>query len=361
MAKSITEIDRNMAIETVDDIPVQFFNVLDDPFAVYGLCDPHDGQQFHRIPAEIAHATNDGVAWLYLHTAGGRAGFKTDSPYVAVKVKVKNVGLITHMALVGSSGLDVYIRQENGYRFHDICRTEGCNDAPTRIAQNGGFTNIVHLPEGMNDVLLNFPLYGEINELWIGVKPGSAIEASKPYRDLLPTVYYGSSITQGGCANRPGNHYPHVLSRKYNVDFRVLGFSGSARGEQVISDYVAAQPMSAFVFAYDHNAPTVEHLAATHEPMYLNVRASHPDIPVVFITRPKLNYTPDEVARRKVVKATYEHAKARGENVYFVDGEPIFDILGGDACTADGVHPNDLGFACVAAALDPVFADIYGE
>ena len=118
--------------------------------------------------------------------------------------------------------------------------------------------------------------------------------------------------------------------------------------------------MSALVYAYDHNAPTVEHLAATHEPMYLNVRASHPDIPVIFITRPGIRYNGDEVARRNVVLQTYNNAKARGENVHFVDGETIFAIFGGDGGSVDGCHPNDLGFACVAAALDPIFKEIYG-
>ena len=119
--------------------------------------------------------------------------------------------------------------------------------------------------------------------------------------------------------------------------------------------------MSAFVYAYDHNAPTVEHLAATHEPMYLNIRATHPDIPVIFITRPGIRYNAEEIARREVVKTTYENARARGEKVYFVDGETVFGIFGGDGGSVDGCHPNDLGFACVAAALDPIFAEIYGE
>ena len=361
MPASISQIDKNLAVETVANLPVQFHNVSEAPFAVYGLCDPDDGTPFHRIPQPVADATNEGVRWLNLHTSGGRVRFKTSSPYMAVKVKLSGVGLMPHMTLVGTAGLDVYLGVEGEYRYHASCMTEGGNDAAIRMTENRGYTNMVWLPaEGMKDVLLNLPLYGGIDELWIGLSPDAALEAAPTYRDLLPTVYYGSSITQGGCASRPGNNYPAILSRKYNVDFRNLGFSGSARGEQAISDYVAAQPMSAFVFAYDHNAPTVEHLAATHEPMYQNVRASHPEIPVIFITRPGIRYNADEVARRNVVKATYEAALARGEKVYFVDGETIFGIFGGDGGSVDGCHPNDLGFACVAAALDPVFAEIYG-
>ena len=360
MPQSIFEIDRNLAVETVGNLPVVFRNVLEEPFSVCGLCDPHDGTPFHRIAPAVAEATNEGVRWLNYHTSGGRVRFRTNSPHLVVRVKLSGVGLMPHMTLVGTAGLDVYLREGGTYRYHASCMTEGGNDAAIRMTENRGYTNVIWLPaEGIKDILLNLPLYGGIDELWIGLSPDAGVEPADPYRDLPPTLYYGSSITQGGCASRPGNNYPNILSRAYNVDFRNLGFSGSARGEQAISDYVAAQPMSAFVYAYDHNAPTVEHLAATHEPMYRNVRASHPDIPVIFITRPGIRYNAEEVARREVVLATYEHAKSRGENVYFVDGEQIFAIVGGDGGSVDGCHPNDLGFACVAAALDPIFKEIY--
>lgn len=362
MSQKITDIDRDLAVETVCNIPVQYHNVRNAPFAVYGLCDICDGAPFHRIPQEVADATNEGVKWLNLHTSGGRVRFRTDAPHMAVKVKLSDVGMMPHMTLVGTAGLDVYLGHNGEYRYYGSCMTEGGNDAAIKMKSNGGYTNMVWLPvDGMKDVLLNLPLYGGIEELWIGLTPGAKLEPAEPYRDLLPTVYYGSSITQGGCASRPGNNYPNILSRRFGVDFRNLGFSGSARGEQAISDYIASQPMSAFVFAYDHNAPNVEHLAATHEPMYLNIRATHPDIPVIFITRPGIRYNAEERARRDVVRATYENAKARGENVYFVDGEQIFAIFGGDGGSVDGCHPNDLGFACVAAALEPVFEEIYGR
>ena len=369
MSKSINKIDKNLAVQTVGDLPVVYYDVREEPFTIYGLCDPHDGTPFHRLPADIAKATNASVAQLYLHTSGGRIRFKTDAAYIAIKVQVKNVGLMPHMPLLGIAGMDVYAKTESGYHYAGSCLSEGGNEGPATIMKNQGYTNIVWLPgyinvawlaAGMKDVTINLPLYGEVEEVSIGIPPEAKLERTDGYRDILPTVYYGSSITQGGCASRPGNNYPAILSRKFDVDFRNLGFSGGACGEQIISDYVAGLSMSALVYAYDHNAPRVEHLAATHEPMYLNVRASHPDLPIIFITRPGLRYNADEAARREVVRTTYENAKARGENVYFVDGEQIFGIFGGDGGTVDGTHPTDLGFACVAAALDPIFKEIYG-
>ena len=362
MTTSISDVDRNLAVETVCNLPAVFHCVRNAPFSLYGLCDPQDGRPYHRLPDEVAKATNDGIACLNYHTSGGRVRFKTNSPHLVMKARVSNVGLMPHMTLTGIAGMDIYVKTEDGYRYHASCLTEGGNDGPDRIMEQQGYVNPVMFPDGsMKDITVNLPLYGNMDELYIGIAPDATLEPAESYRDILPTVYYGSSITQGGCASRPGNNYCGILSRKFNVDFINLGFSGSARGETAIAEYIAGLPMSAFVYAYDHNAPTVEHLAATHEPMYEKIRATHPDIPVIFVTRPKIRYNKEEKARRDVVRATYEHALARGERVYFVDGEQIFTIFGGDGGSVDGCHPNDLGFACVAAALEPLFDEIYGK
>ena len=362
MSNSLVEIDRNFAVETVCDLPVHTYCVRNAPFSLHGLCDPLDGTPYHRLPADVAQATNDGVAALATHTSGGRVRFRTDSPYLVLKTQMSYVGLMPHMTLVGSSGMDVYVTTPEGERYQGSCTLSWGNDAAIRASEAHGYANVVHLDgryAGMKDVTVNLPLYNGVDELYVGLAPDAKLEAPADYRPLPPTVYYGSSITQGGCASRPGNNYPAVLSRKYDVDFLNLGFSGSARGEEAIANYIAGLSMSAFVYAYDHNAPSVEHLAATHEPMYKTIRAAHPDLPVIFITRPKPYYNKDEIARRAVVMVTYENALARGERVYFVDGEHISDVLGGDSVTVDGCHPNDLGFACVAATLDPIFAEIY--
>ena len=363
MPASLVEIDRNFAVETVCDLPVRVYCVRNAPFTLHGLCNPQDGGPYHRLPADVAQATNDGVAALAFHTSGGRVRFRTDSPYLVLKTSMSYVGLMPHMTLVGSAGMDVYVTTPEGERYQGSCKISWGNDAAIRASENHGYANEIRFDEdlsGMKDVTVNLPLYNGVDELYVGLSPDATLETASPYRDVLPTVYYGSSITQGGCASRPGNNYCAILSRKCGVDFLNLGFSGSAKGEPAIADYIAGLPMSAFVYAYDHNAPTVEHLAATHEPMYKTVRAAHPDIPIIFVTRPKPNYNKEEKKRREVVLSTYENARARGEWVYFVDGEHVSDILGGDGITVDGCHPNDLGFACVAAALEPIFKEIYG-
>ena len=86
MSKSISEIDKNLAVETICNLPIVFRNSAEEPFSIHGLLDPRDGAPYHRIPDEVAAATNEGVKWLNYHTSGGRVRFKTDSPHLAVKV-----------------------------------------------------------------------------------------------------------------------------------------------------------------------------------------------------------------------------------------------------------------------------------
>ena len=57
-----------------------------------------------------------------------------------------------------------------------------------------------------------------------------------------PVVVYGTSITQGANASRPGMAYTNILSRRLNVEFVNLGFSGSGRGEPEVAEVIAGIP-----------------------------------------------------------------------------------------------------------------------
>ncbi|MBQ4043418.1 MAG: hypothetical protein IJD06_05410, partial [Clostridia bacterium] len=42
------------------------------------------------------------------------------------------------------------------------------------------------------------------------------------------------------------------------------------------------------------------------------------------------------------------------KNVYFIDGETLFEGEFRDSCTVDGSHPNDLGFFRMAMVIGEV-------
>ena len=119
----------------------------------------------------------------------------------------------------------------------------------------------------------------------------------------------------------------------------------------MIADYIAGLPMSVFVYDYDHNAPTPEHLQETHEKMFLTIRKAHPDIPIVMLSRPRAYLNADDQRRLAIITATYENAKKRGDQkVYLLTGPELMADAGCDG-NVDGTHPTDYGFASMAHAL----------
>ena len=217
------------------------------------------------------------------------------------------------------------------------------------------------VPAGMNCYTLNMPLYCGVDDIMIGVPKGCTVGAGADYRPELPIVYYGSSITQGGCASRPGMSYQSHICRRLNIDYRNLGFSGACRAEKVMVDYLASLEMSAFVSDYDHNAPTVEHLKNTHYALYETIRAAHPDIPYIMITRPDVIGRREEcAARTAVIRESYECALANGDkNVRFIDGATLFGDADAHECTVDTCHPNDLGFYRMADVIGGVLSEFF--
>ncbi len=348
----IAKIDPNFVLPgAVQSEDIEWFDAAKPPFVIYGATQTNP---YARMPMEVAKTVSEGVQVLSTNTAGIRARFYTDSPYIAIRAEWDAQCRMPHMPFLGISGFDLY-------------RVSGTRHKQTYLASltppvhcEKGYEAIAHVGGGMTEYVLNFPLYNNVSRLLIGVAKGSQWQAPQPYANALPAVFYGSSITQGGCASRPGTCYQSFLSRALDLDYVNLGFSGNCRAENAMIDYLSHLEMSVFVSDYDHNAPSPEHLASTHERLYRAIRAAHPDLPYVIISKPDFRNTQDDRARRAITMATYQKAVSEGdEHIYFVDGASIFAGDESDACTVDGCHPNDLGFYRFAKALLPVFERIY--
>lgn len=347
--KKIDEIDKNLKVETeLSEKNIKFYDVKGEPFDLYGFYKAEPNERFLRLPEETAKNTNEGVEALCGNTAGGRVRFKTDSRYVAISVKYAGLTRFSHMPLTGTAGFDMYIFENNKYNYAKTF-------IPPSSVSEKGFESIHYFDnEKLKDITINFPLYSGVMELYIGVEEGSVLTGGEKYINEKPIVYYGSSITQGGCASRPGNSYQGIVSRYFNCDYINLGFSGNARGERTIAEYISGLEMSCFVYDYDHNAPVAEHLAKTHKPMFDLIRKNNPNLPIIIMTAPLCTLWDEKtrVERNRIIRNTYIEAKNSGdENVYFIDGEKMFDIFGGDGGTVDGCHPNDMGFMCMARCI----------
>lgn len=336
---NISLIDFNFKVNTELDVQgIKFYDIKQPPFKIYGVF--YESGKFRRLPENVAKTVNDGVYSLHTHTAGGRVRFRTDSPYVAIHTKMPVIGKMPHIALTGSAGFDLYI----GKKYH------GTFIPPFEIQD--GYESVIRFDSSeMRDITVNFPLYSEVAQLYIGVSEGSTLSSAEPYKTERPIVYYGSSITQGGCASRPGNSYESIISQRFDMDYVNLGFSGSAKAEDEIAEYISGLDMSVFVYDYDHNAPTAEHLKETHEKMFKTIRKANPDLPIVLLSRPKFTLNEEEEKRLEIIKATYQNAVGNGDNnVYLIDGRELMKTAEDDG-TVDGCHPNDLGFMSMAREL----------
>ena len=111
------------------------------------------------------------------------------------------------------------------------------------------------------------------------------------------------------------------------------------------------------MYDYDHNAPTVEHLAETHERMFKIIREKNPNLPIIMMSRPKFYLCNHEVKRLEIIKKTYDNAVANGDkNVYFIDGRDLCKVCGNEG-TVDNCHPTDLGFFSMAQTLGDFIAE----
>ena len=353
---SIEKIDTNFQIESSLGIDgIKWYPVNEEYFDIFGVNRTENG--FVRMDEEAAKRVSEEVASLNYNTSGGRFVFETDANYIALKMKGKNSGM-SHMTLVGSSGFDMYVDEGDGF-FH-------FNIFPPKWKFNNEYECLVefeknrhykHLYKYMKrKVMIYFPLYNNVSEVSIGIPETAILEKYNPY-DKPPVVYYGSSITQGGCASRPGHNYPAIVSRKLNHDFLCLGFSGSAHGETAMAEYISKLDMSAFVYDYDSNdCDNPELLRERHFRFYDIIREKNKDIPIIFMSHhfsPRFEWLLEE--SRKVVMESFNKAKERGDNVYFIDGKKIFEGEFYDCCTVDGLHPNDYGFVKMADALIKTF------
>ena len=257
-----TKIDKNMKVETkIEREGLTFYDIDEAPFKIHGVF--RDGDRYVRMPREFAEGVNDSIKWLNGHTTGGRVRFVTDSPYIAVKVQVSGESKFSFFSLTGIMGCDVY----SGKQYY------GTIIPPMDTTTE--YENIINIPNpAEREYTINMPIYSCVHKMYIGIKEGSTLKPADDYQITKPIVFYGSSVTQGGCASRPGNAYQSMLARRLNFDFVNLGFSGSAKAEKAMSEYICGLDMKAFVYDYDHNAPSTEYLQKTHERMFLEVPSS---------------------------------------------------------------------------------------
>ena len=356
MSKNITDIDKNLLQQTALPEGTVLHNVLSEPFDLYGLYRPRETGLFHRASeaAQNDGGLLEGARRLMRHTAGGRVRFKTDSRNISVYVKLPSRTKFSHMTYAGISGFDMYVCARGADRHVKTFLPPSDQTVTEYIS--------VHTFESacLREITLHFPLYNEVSELYIGLDGGAELQKGRPYRHKKPVLVYGSSVTHGCSASRPGMCHTNILSRWLDCDTVNFGFSGSDKGEAALAEYIAKLPMSVFVHSYGPNAPSLEHYEQTYYPFYRIIRDRNPDLPIIMkanttaVTGKEPLREEKLTRRREIVMSAYLRGRREGDqNLWYVDG---FSARGfeGEEATVDGGHPTDIGFYNMASAVCPV-------
>jgi hypothetical protein len=284
------------------------------------------------------------------HTSGMMFRFKTNSKQLSFKwTPWKKSLAMDHMASTGVSGIDIYRYDEKKGRWLYVKTGRIWN------AETGGSLTIKWAPN--TACLVNLPLYNGVSTFTLGIDPEATVEALPPRKSGInkPVVFYGTSITHGGCCTRPGLAFVNRVGRELDVPVVGLGFSGSGVMELEMSEHLARIDASCYVLDCLWNMGVTEKqrpgrsVEGNYEKFIRNLRAKRPNTPIIMAEQCDV-YMNGPNEKDIFIRALYEKLVAEGwSNLIFL---PKTEMYTGDfEGTVDGCHPNDLGMESLAKAF----------
>jgi hypothetical protein len=345
LADDIAKYDKNMALEGV--VVTNGIKWIDGrQLPIEGRAFDDVEHYYDRLPAGVTANVNRGVRAMKHNTSGMQFRFSTDSKKLSFKwVPYSGNLAMDHMPSTGVSGIDVY--------RYDAGRGRWLYVKTGRIGKaKGGQLQIPWTPG--TPCLVNLPLYNGVKEFSLGVEPDATVSALGPRKSGVdkPVVFYGTSITHGGCCSRPGMAFVNIVGRDLDVPVVNLGFSGSGVMEFEMSEHLARIDASCYVLDCLWNMVLKgkgRSVEENYEPFIRNLRAKRPDVPIVMAEACDV-YCGRQDDKDKFVKRLYDRLVAEGwKNLVYLPKEGMYpdDFEG----TVDGVHPNDWGMMSLARAF----------
>ncbi|MCP4247977.1 MAG: hypothetical protein GY778_13095, partial [bacterium] len=277
-------------------------------------------------------------------TAGIAVRFVSDSKQIGALWN--GGGAMNHMAATGNSGLDLYARRDGRWVFCGVGRP---NPKKTMAILAGD------LAETPTEYLLYLPLYNKVTELRIGVTSQAtmALPTDRPAGRSKPIVFYGTSITQGGCAARAGMGHTAILGRWLDREVINLGFSGSGKMEPELAELLGELDAAVFVLECLPNM-TTEMVCDRVQPFVRLLRRARPDTPILLVESP---FAIGSNPGNQTLRHAFEDLTEQGvRHLHYLPGDA--QLAGAENGTVDGVHPTDLGFFRMAVTYRPVLEAI---
>lgn len=321
---------------------------------------------YTRLPASMQGKVRKAVWDLGQNSSGIAVRFRSDSKCIGARWKLLNNFGMAHMAATGVKGLDLYaLGDDNQWHFAGTAQPNGKVSSNVFIRKMDG---------RMREYLIYLPLYDGVTSLEIGIDSTAGImQPENP--SLLPPVaenpaegailVYGTSVTQGGCATRPGMSFTSILERKLHRQTINLGFSGNGRMDGIIAEAIARVPASVYVIDCLANC-TYDIIRDSTEYFIRTIAEANPQTPILMLSNYCYPYhwldaqfREDAAKENALWKEFCDRLRKEGyKNIRYIDLYSDCNMkksaIGPDhEGTVDGVHMTDLGFLRYAETLLP--------
>ena len=324
-------------------------------FSLEGTLIPDSLKQnrYDRLPISYKDIVRKPVWDLSKSSAGMSIRFISNSNVISVKWTILNDLKMNHMPDTGIKGIDLYFKNKDKWQYINTGRPEGIKNESILID---------NMTEKMREFKIFLPLYDGIVNIEVGIDSESIIK--KPLKKNKKTIiFYGTSITQGGCASRPGMAHTNIISRKLDFDCVNFGFSGNGIMEQPIAKLISESKPLFYVIECMPNMINAENVTNKTIPLVDTIRENNTEAPIVlvdyFIPTTSIldKKTENEIRGMNLaLKTEYEKMISEGYNniLYVKSKSAIGDDNEG---TVDGVHFTDLGFIRYADFLIDKFVE----
>ena len=322
-----------------------------DKFPLIGKITTETETRYERLPANLKDKVSRPAIWsLGKNTSGLAVLFSSNSTSISAKWEVLVNVSMNHFTETGIKGLDLYAWEDNKWQFVNSARPTGKKTEHVVIS---------NMTPDERDYMLFLPLYDGLISLEIGVDSVAMIALPRllHINNEHPIVVYGTSITQGGCATRPGMSYTNILTRWMHRGFINLGFSGNGQLDYEIAEVMAKRKDAGmFILDFIPNVNIAQIEERTQHFVDI-IRKENPQTPILFVESVIFPHSLFDKNMSKVLatknaalKAKYETLKKAGDNnVYYLNSD---NLLGNDGeATVDGIHLTDMGFVRFAKVL----------
>jgi len=307
-----------------------------------GLVEPSLDREhpFQRLPQKYKENVRKEVWDLSENSAGVSILFSSDTVNLSIKWSVKHNLRMNHMTDAGIKGVDLYTKRNKNWQYTNTCLPNGKENEQILFED---------IDKKNREYCLNLPLYDTLIDMQIGLDDDSILE-NITFQNK-PLVFYGTSITQGGCASRPGLAHTNIISRELGYECINLGFSGNGHLENSVGAIMSDIDASLYVVECMYNVDKKMINQKTRS-LIKAIRANpnSKNTPIVFMEQAVIDmghlnteFISSVMEKNEELNKQIQGSIREGERDLFII-KHTGAIDEDSEATVDGIHFNDLGF-----------------